>query len=68
MDTLKDEKRESIVRSEAPTIVEDEDRYLSGTRLFLVFVGMLMSVLLIALDQTIVSFSRSSDSLALTTF
>lgn len=46
-----DPNRESM----APTVVADEDRYLTGSRLFLVFVGMLMSILLIALDQTIVA-------------
>jgi hypothetical protein len=50
-----DEKRESIAPTEAPTVVEDEGRYLTGMRLFAVFTGMLMSILLIALDQTIVS-------------
>ncbi|CAE6512389.1 unnamed protein product [Rhizoctonia solani] len=50
-----DEKRESIAPTEAATVVEDEDRYLSGMRLFAVFTGMLMSILLIALDQTIVA-------------
>ncbi|KAG8683024.1 hypothetical protein FRC08_014573 [Ceratobasidium sp. 394] len=47
--------RESFAPTEAATIVDENDRYLTGSRLFLVFVGMLMSVLLIALDQTIVS-------------
>ncbi|KAJ1308610.1 hypothetical protein OPQ81_004308 [Rhizoctonia solani] len=50
-----DEKRESIAPTEAATVVEDEDRYLTGMRLFAVFTGMLMSILLIALDQTIVA-------------
>ncbi|CAE7095866.1 unnamed protein product [Rhizoctonia solani] len=50
-----DEKRESIAPTEAATVVDDEGRYLSGMRLFAVFVGMLMSILLIALDQTIVA-------------
>ncbi|CAE6445460.1 unnamed protein product [Rhizoctonia solani] len=50
-----DEKRESIAPTEAPTVVDDEGRYLSGMRLFAVFTGMLMSILLIALDQTIVA-------------
>lgn len=53
-----DPNRESM----APTVVADEDRYLTGSRLFLVFVGMLMSILLIALDQTIVSRSLCSIS------
>jgi hypothetical protein len=52
---LEKDNRESFAPTEAPTIVEEEERYLSGYRLFLVFVGMLMSILLIALDQTIVS-------------
>ncbi|KAG9086758.1 hypothetical protein FRC06_002884 [Ceratobasidium sp. 370] len=52
---LEKDNRESFAPTEAPTIVDENDRYLTGSRLFLVFVGMLMSVLLIALDQTIVA-------------
>ncbi|KAG9104701.1 hypothetical protein FRC07_009755 [Ceratobasidium sp. 392] len=52
---LEKDNRESFAPTEAPTIVEDDERYLTGSRLFLVFVGMLMSILLIALDQTIVA-------------
>ncbi|KAB5591533.1 Major facilitator (MFS1) transporter-like protein [Ceratobasidium theobromae] len=48
------EKRESMAPTEAAT-VEDDSRYLTGSRLFLPFVGMLMSILLVALDQTIVA-------------
>jgi hypothetical protein len=46
---------ESFTPTEAPTNLEEEGRYLTGSRLFFVFIGMLMSVLLIALDQNIVS-------------
>ncbi|KDQ15404.1 hypothetical protein BOTBODRAFT_131210 [Botryobasidium botryosum FD-172 SS1] len=34
---------------------DDEGRYLTGRKLFLAFVGMLLSILLVALDQTIVA-------------
>jgi hypothetical protein len=51
---LEKDNRESLTPSEAPTVVEEE-RYLAGSRLFFVFIGMLMSILLIALDQNIVS-------------
>ena len=54
LDVKELEKDVSASPSEAPTIVDDNERYLSGSRLLLVFVGMLMSILLIALDQTIV--------------
>ncbi|KAG8860948.1 hypothetical protein FRB91_000144 [Serendipita sp. 411] len=33
----------------------DEDRYITGFRLFLVFVGLLLSIFLVALDQTIIA-------------
>ncbi|QRV80260.1 major facilitator superfamily transporter [Ceratobasidium sp. AG-Ba] len=52
---LEKANHESAAPSEAATIVDDNDRYLSGSRLLLVFVGMLMSILLVALDQTIVA-------------
>ncbi|KAG8708850.1 hypothetical protein FRC09_001006 [Ceratobasidium sp. 395] len=52
---LEKDNRESFAPTEAPTIVDENERYLTGSRLFLVFVGMLMSILLIALDQTIVA-------------
>jgi hypothetical protein len=52
------EKYDYAKPTEGPT-VEANERYLSGMRLFLAFVGMLMSVLLVALDQTIVSFIAS---------
>ncbi|QRW08982.1 major facilitator superfamily transporter [Ceratobasidium sp. AG-Ba] len=48
------DNRENL-SSGAATIVDENERYLSGSRLLLVFVGMLMSILLIALDQTIVA-------------
>lgn len=35
---------------------ERESKYLSGRKLVLVFTGMLLSVLLIALDQTILAY------------
>ncbi|KAG8832129.1 hypothetical protein FRC17_001962 [Serendipita sp. 399] len=34
---------------------KDEDRYITGFRLFLVFVGLLLSIFLVALDQTIIA-------------
>lgn len=34
---------------------DDSDRYLTGFKLFLVFVGLLLSIFLVALDQTIVA-------------
>ncbi|QRV94670.1 major facilitator superfamily transporter [Ceratobasidium sp. AG-Ba] len=50
-----DKANHENLSSGAATIVDENERYLSGSRLLLVFVGMLMSILLIALDQTIVA-------------
>ncbi|KZS97593.1 ABC transporter [Sistotremastrum niveocremeum HHB9708] len=61
--TLENEKRDSsspvqdLEKTEpvAATSGADDDRYLTGMKLFLVFVGFMLSILLIALDQTIVA-------------
>ncbi|BGP21155.1 hypothetical protein JCM10295v2_000026 [Rhodotorula toruloides] len=41
--------------TKTPEELERESKYLTGTKLVLVFVGMLLSILLVALDQTILA-------------
>ncbi|BGP04230.1 hypothetical protein JCM10049v2_000028 [Rhodotorula toruloides] len=41
--------------TKTPEEIERESKYLTGTKLVLVFVGMLLSILLVALDQTILA-------------
>jgi hypothetical protein len=58
--TIPSEKyREDVELSPATTSGDlenlEESRFLKGKALFLVFVGMLLSIFLVALDQTIVS-------------
>jgi EmrB/QacA subfamily drug resistance transporter len=50
-----DEKKRDSTVSEPQQQDDDESRYVTGRKLVAVFTGMLLSVLLIALDQTIVA-------------
>ncbi|CAE6529512.1 unnamed protein product [Rhizoctonia solani] len=46
---------DDIEKTPSQTNPESQGQYLTGTKLALAFIGMLLSILLVALDQTIVA-------------